>query len=229
MIVRVTGRNDVDLFDLSGEVAVHDFEVGLASAGARFDDFKDIYDFGCGCGRVLRWLPSRTSAHLHASDIDDAAIDWLRANMPSVDLRQTGTRPPLPWADGAFDLVIGYSVFTHLDEDYQDAWLTELQRVTRPGAVLLLTVSGEYTWRWTMVRSGHPKVEELRALRGELDATGFLHWRGDGWEAHFPDCYHTSFHLPGYIRSHWSRWFTVIDVIDRGARPAQDLVVLRRS
>ena len=33
--------------------------------------------------------------------------------------------PPLPFADGAFDLVIVISVFTHLPRDSQDAWLAE--------------------------------------------------------------------------------------------------------
>jgi SAM-dependent methyltransferase len=168
-------------------------------------------------------------ANLHGSDIDAPAIDWLRQHMPKADLRVTEALPPLPWHDGSFDLVIGYSVFTHLDERYQDLWLTELHRVTRPGAALLLTVSGEYMWRWTMERSGHPNLSDLKRMRGELDARGFIHWRGDGWEAHFPDCYHTTFHLPAYIRRHWSRWFDVVGILERRARPAQDLVVLRRS
>jgi ubiquinone/menaquinone biosynthesis C-methylase UbiE len=51
---------------------------------------------------------------------------------------------PLNFADQHFDLIFNHSVVTHLDEKYQDAWLAELHRVTKPGGILLLTVSGEH-------------------------------------------------------------------------------------
>lgn len=51
---------------------------------------------------------------------------------------------PLRFPDEYFDLIFNQSVFTHFDENYQDAWLIELERVTKPGGVLLLAVSGEY-------------------------------------------------------------------------------------
>jgi SAM-dependent methyltransferase len=230
LIYRVTGKRDPDLFDLSGQVAIDDFRDGLASIGRRFREFRSIYDFGCGCGRVLRWLPLHVPrARLVGSDIDEAAIAWLRTVMPDADLRVTQPLPPLPFGKGAFDLVIGYSVFTHLDEKYQDAWLAELHRITRPGSILLLTVSGNVMWEWTMRRSGHPHIAELQAMRSTLDNRGFVHWRGDGWEQFFPDFYHTSFHLPKYIRTHWSRWFAIAAVLEGKARPAQDLVILRRT
>ena len=50
--------------------------------------------------------------------------------------------PPLPFDDARFDLVLGYSVFTHLNVQYQDAWLGELRRLVRPGGILLLSISG---------------------------------------------------------------------------------------
>ena len=36
--------------------------------------------------------------------------------------------PPLPLPSEQFDLIIVFSAFTHINESYQDAWLTELPR-----------------------------------------------------------------------------------------------------
>jgi SAM-dependent methyltransferase len=49
----------------------------------------------------------------------------------------------LPFPDAYFDFVFGYSVFTHLDEPTQMAWLAELRRVCAPGALVAVTVMGE--------------------------------------------------------------------------------------
>jgi methylase of polypeptide subunit release factors len=55
--------------------------VGLARR--TLDSFESILDFGCGCGRMLLWLPElgRKRA-LHGTDIDADAIDWCREHLP---------------------------------------------------------------------------------------------------------------------------------------------------
>lgn len=54
--------------------------------------------------------------------------------------------PSTRYADGEFDLIINHSVFTHLDEHYQDRWLEELQRIAAPGGVLVLSTRGEHAF-----------------------------------------------------------------------------------
>ena len=99
--------------------------------------------------------------------------------------------PPLPFADGAFDLVIVISVFTHLPRDSQDAWLAELERVTGPGTVVIATVHGDSHWRqtWDVGFATAPRRVRLRSklLALERRLRGFTHWRGDGWERIFRD------------------------------------------
>ena len=222
---RVAGSTDPVWFESSGQMTVADFSAALARLGRRFEDFSDIYDFGCGCGRVMRWLRrDLKDSRIYGSDIDEESVSWIQKHIPGVDVRLSGYLPPLSFDDAFFDLVLGYSVFSHLDEDYQDGWLAELRRVTRPGAVLLLTVHGPHNWRYTKASVALPDLNQLEA---QLER-GFLHWRGDGWENHFPDYYHTSWHLPEYVRDRWSRWFDVLDVLEGQARPTQDMVVLRR-
>src|SRR5262249_14848680 len=50
---------------------------------------------------------------------------------------------PLRYRDASFDLVYAFSVFTHLPESLQLAWMGELRRVLRPGGYLLISLHGE--------------------------------------------------------------------------------------
>jgi len=43
--------------------------------------------------------------------------------------------PPMSYEDNMFDFVYSISIFTHLPEDMQFAWLQELQRITKPGGI----------------------------------------------------------------------------------------------
>jgi len=54
-------------------------------------------------------------------DVDAAAIEWCQNNLRQMDFEVTEAHPPLPYQDGAFELVFGVSVFTHLNEDFQQA------------------------------------------------------------------------------------------------------------
>jgi SAM-dependent methyltransferase len=137
--------------------------------------------------------------------------------------------PPLHFDDGRFDLVLGYSVFNHLNERYQDAWLAELRRLVCPGGILLLSISGPRMLEKTLTTSDHPNLTDLREHVGEFTPDGILHWLNDGWEQHFPAYYHTTFHSHRYVRHRWSRWFEVIGIVaDTPRQLQQDIVILRR-
>jgi SAM-dependent methyltransferase len=221
---RVSGTADLEHFDASAQTDLDLLETAL---GAQFRERARILDFGCGCGRLLRRLVDRApESRITGCDIDADAVAWVREAL-DVDATVTGALPPLPFADDAFDLVIGYSVFTHLSEEYQDTWLAELGRVLAPGGAALLTVHGLATWDRdrSTVLAGRP---ELADLTSDLEEHGIAHWRADGWETIFPDWYHTTFHDPAYVRAHWSTWFASVDVVSGTALRNHDIVVARR-
>jgi len=224
LVYRVTGTYDLELFDVS---AFHDLALLESALGEPLGSRTDILDFGCGCGRLLRRLLDQAPvAKISGCDIDVDAIAWLVDSLPGADARVCKSLPPLPFPAGAFDLVIGYSVFTHLDEAYQDAWLEELTRVLRPGGVALLTVHGPASWE-RVARTALAGRPELGALDHERTTRGIVHWRDDGWGSVFPDFYHTTFHTPGYIERHWTTWFDHVDVISGTSARDHDIVVAR--
>ena len=127
----------------------------------------------------------------------------------SATFEHTGAEPPLPYSDGYFDLVINHSVFTHLDERYQDMWLEELRRVVMPGGLLILSIHGEFAFQIAEGDAGRRRglgvlAEVVGTPRHPVRRGRHVYLGGV-----FPDFYHTTFHSPWYVFSHWSRWFDV--------------------
>ena len=83
--------------------------------------------------------------HARGHGTDIAVRDALvREAFPRGRFQETGPYPPLPFPDAYFDLVVAYSVFTHLEREVQKAWLAEMRRVLAPSGLLLATVHGEF-------------------------------------------------------------------------------------
>lgn len=227
LVSRVTGLTDRNVFFESGQQSVRDLNRALAVIGRSLESYPTILEFGCGCGRIMLWLEEvAAGAELHGVDIDDRAVKWAQANIPYASFKVNDPLPPLDYPDGFFDLVYNHSVFTHLDEEYQDKWLAELRRVTKPGGTILLTVHGEVAVRHN---------EELTAnaggdstwLREELRRSGIAFVRQDSYVGGpFPDFYHSTFHAPWYVFDRWGASLRVKAYLPGASLGFQDIVVL---
>jgi SAM-dependent methyltransferase len=219
LISRVVGGADRAWFYWTGRESVHDLERILGTAGRTLDSFESILDFGCGCGRMLLWMEelNRTCA-LHGADIDADAIRWCAEHVPYAEVKVNDADPPLGYPDGEFELVYGHSVLTHLDEQRQDAWLSELQRVTSPGGFLVLSTHGEVALcddRW-----------RIRERLGDEGIVFIDDVYGPEYPA--PVWYQRTFHARRYVLDHWGRWFEIRAYVPGGALGVQDLVLLQR-
>ena len=216
---KVAGSPDRGDYLSNGRQLRRDIETALGQLGHNIRDFKDILDFGCGCGRTLRWLADRPSGcNLYGSDVDGEAIRWCRRHLDFASFSLNPPLPPTDYKPGSFDLIYLISVFTHLNEEYQLRWLEELERLTRPGGVVLISVHGPY------VAGMKLSEEQLDKVRGK----GVFFLSDAFWKLYFPNFYQTCFHTPEYIRQTWSKFFNVADYIERGVGDWHDLVVLRK-
>jgi SAM-dependent methyltransferase len=220
LVERVTGSLDRNWFFDSGRASVGELERTLAIAGRTLDSFESVLDFGCGCGRMLLWLEKvGATSRLHGADIDTEAIAWASEHIPYCRFTANAADPPLPYEDGAFDLVFNHSVFTHIDARRQDAWLRELHRVTRPGALLVLSVHGE----WAVGDRGPDAHRQL-----EDDGHLFVAEMRQPAELGHPEWYASAFHAPWYVFEHWGAWFTIRAYVPKAALGLQDHVLLER-
>ncbi len=220
-IERVIGKPDEQAYRLGGATIVKRVEQLLLE---RFDrslaSFQSILDWGCGAGRLCRYL-STTGSPVTGIDIDPDNVAACARLLPKARFLQVDLMPPTPFPAAAFDLVVGLSVLTHLDEPVQDAWLAELQRITRPQALLLLSVQG--LAQMSLYRAP-PEMALAAHEKGILD---------NGANAQLTDVladqtyYRDVMHSRDYILTHWAKWFDVLDIIE-GMAGNQDLVLLRR-
>jgi len=215
---RVHGAADAESFLAVGRQCAQDIAAALERVGRAPDSFESVLDFGCGCGRVLRWLmPQLSAARVFGSDIDQQALTWCAGNLHGGSFTLNAGRPPTGFAAQSFDLIYAISVFSHLDEDFQFFWLNELRRVTKPGGLVLLSIHGSYYL---------DTLEE--AMVAEIKAKGMLFVVSNGWKNVFPDWYQIALHTKEYILDRYGRYFDVLDYLPSGMAGVQDLVVLQR-
>ncbi len=231
LIYRVTGFTDRTTFYNSGHQSVVDLEAVLGVVGRSLSTFSTILDFGSGCGRIALWLEhlAKAGSSLHGVDIDGRAVAWAQDNIPWAEFKVNQPLPPLDYPDGHFDLVFSHSVFTHIDEHYQDRWLDELRRILKPGGYAILSIHGETAFtvfeNAVAGRGGDPGV-----IRRELGARGISFIKDDAFTGGpFPDFYHSTFHAPWYVFEHWGRWFTVAAFLPQRSMAYQDFVLLQRT
>ncbi len=152
LMVRVAGTADADWFLRSGRAAYDTIAAHVPVEGS-----EAVLDFGCGCGRVLRYWQDHEGT-VTGSDRDDVAIAWCHRNLTFARVKPNGLAPPLSFPSDTFGLVYALSVFTHFTEELQTAWRDELRRVLRPGGRLLASTHG---------RSYLPRLDEAERARFE--------------------------------------------------------------
>lgn len=116
-----------------------------APHGLSFDRPLAVLDFGCGCGRLARWIAPRVEAaggRFTGSDLNPALVRWCAANLPGRYLRN-GLAPPLRIEAASQDAIYAFSVVTHLTLPTTRAWLGELARVLRPGGLAMISFHDE--------------------------------------------------------------------------------------
>ena len=143
LMVLVTGSGDANWYTEGGRLGVESICSVLDQAGARPGDLRSVLDFGCGCGRVIRYWRALTPAQLYGTDCNPRLVDWCRRNLPFARFQSNTLEPGLHYADHQFEFAYALSVFTHMPEDQQQPWMNELWRILLPRGYLLITTQGD--------------------------------------------------------------------------------------
>lgn len=217
--VRVTSNESPELFRAMALKTLSDFRRALGRH--QVFEIRRLLDWGCGCGRVTALLAKHmASVNVHGCDVDAEAIAWCSENLDGASFRQIPFEPPTTFDDAMFDVILGCSVFTHLDRNMQACWLHELRRILRPGGWALVSVCGEFAARFTLPREGLARKMQRRGFASAPDPSL------DGIAP--PGYYRGAIQSKAHTYAEWSKEFEIVDYIEAGMGNFQDLVVLRR-
>ena len=205
---------DPDEFLETGRLAAEQIRELLAKHGAPVEQAGALLDFGCGCGRVIRYWRSFESTRVVGTDYNAELVEWCAANLPFASFTQNALRPPLPFASESFDVAYALAVFTHLGEELSRAWIDELARVLRPGGHLVISTAG---------RSHLGGLTDAERAQFEAAGAVFRFEQAAGTNLA------TAILDPEYVRTTLAREFDVLEALpDGAARTDLDLYVLRR-
>lgn len=216
---RVHGAFDAESYLALSQRIAADVNKLFHSVDCKLSSFERVLDFGCGSGRLLRQL-GQLPGELHGTDIDHEAIEWCRKNLLFVNATVNGALPPTSYPDVFFDCVIAISVFTHLNEDMQSSWLTELQRITKSHGVLLLSVHGNIARR--------AYAEDVKDSVKDDSVSFIVSETGLFKRDRLPDFYQDAQHTRAYVERAWSKYFEILGYAEAGINDHQDAVLLRK-
>ncbi len=214
LIFEVVHNYNIEAFVAGGNERATTIDNVLSECGFSLRDCRSVLDFGCGCGRVIRHIRDRTDADLYGSDLNPRLIRWCQENLDFGQFSCNELAPPLNYPEEKFDLVYCISVLTHLDEDLQDRWLAEFQRILASGGALLVTTHGDSCFdgldaaETRRYRDGHLVVRSASSLGSNLCET---------------------YHPPAYFRRITEPLFAEVHHFPQGepGRRAQDIWILR--
>lgn len=136
--------------------------------GLRLPPAARILDVGCGTGAntpILARYGTVVGVDMAAAALRDAPGERERLPIRALIHR-------LPVADGCFDLVTGFDVLEHLDDDLAAA--AEMRRVLAPGGQALVFVPAlPVLWGLQDEISEHRRRYTARSLRRTLEGAGF--------------------------------------------------------
>jgi SAM-dependent methyltransferase len=214
LIYYVAGHNDYELFWIDGDAHARNIRDTFAAYDVELAEQGAIFDWGCGCGRVLRHWAGLGGPAISGSDYNPELVSWCDANLPFADVRLNQLDPPLPFETDTFDALYAISVFTHLDAVRQEVWLAEVARVLKPGGTAMLTVHGE--------NATHLLIP---ADRAQFDAGELVVHAAKNAGANVCSAYHPT----PYIEDVFGRHFDVLGIAPTPLRGSvQDAVMVRK-
>jgi SAM-dependent methyltransferase len=210
----VAGHFDVAAFYQNGRLGADCIRAVLEKNGVAINRLVSLLDFGCGCGRILRFWQKLEGPRIHGTDYNRNLVRWCRDHLPFGKFKTNKPHPPLAYEDGEFELIYAVSVFTHLSEEWQIPWMQELRRICQPGGFVLITVHGKsYLQQLPYEEREKFRAGKLAAVREKYSGTNIC----------------GVFHPESFVRNVLAEDFLLIDFLPLGAKDAnQDMYLLQK-
>ena len=104
---------------------------------------KQVLDYGCGHGRICRYLPKLLSpSKFFVVDVWDDAVNFCAEEFNATPFLITDEKT-LSDYNTQFDVILSYSVFSHLPPSSFKFYMSEIAKCLKNDGILLFTTKGE--------------------------------------------------------------------------------------
>ena len=220
-----------------------------AQKNMQFNEKTTLLDFACGYGRNIRFfLKDIYPGNLFGSDVIPDFIDICnktfsydkKKNSLEVIFDKNNPLPPLRYNEKSFDIIMAYSLFSHLSEDAHLAWLNEFSRILKSEGLLFITIRqqkfltdiqkvlisknfvSDYE-KYLAEKLGNDLIQDS-FNRGEYiyNPSG----GGPGLDSSF---YGNTVIPDKYIHTKWTKWFDIIEHYDDPSKLPQAFICLMKK
>ncbi|MBP6749008.1 MAG: class I SAM-dependent methyltransferase [Xanthomonadaceae bacterium] len=204
-----------------------------------------VLDFGFGWGRISRTFMEKISIeNLYGVDVDPSFVEMTRALFDSDHFDVCAPFPPTRFEDGSFDLVIAYSVFSHLSEKACAEWMREFARIVKPGGIVAWTTRHDSffdfcQWAKDQGDAASDYIQALGALFPDLDDARLRYRNGEivhgasegvgGGGPRDASFYGETWIPPEYARKAYAEHFTLAASCFDGSKYDQACLVFQRK
>lgn len=139
--------------------------------GAYFPKAQNFLEIGCGTGFVIHGIGQvYPELALSASEIQISGLGFVKQRLPDIPIYQMNALQ-IPF-DSEFDVIGAFDVIEHIDMD--EAVLSEMKRVVKPGGGIMITVP-QHPRLWShMDEFSHHKRRYTKSdLTAKLERAGF--------------------------------------------------------
>lgn len=203
----------------------------LELIGAEIPVGGHVFDFGCSSGRVIRVVKAyRPDLNCQGGDPNEGAIRWASSNLSDIEFFVSPLQPPLPIAVATLDCAFAISIWSHFGRSAAIAWLDEMHRILKPGALLIITVHSFGSVAYFASRKMRATVDMRAVLASMLDS-GFafipVFARGGDWGIFDPEWGEAYMSQEWLLNTVTPRW-EILLYRTSANEENQDLVVLRK-
>jgi SAM-dependent methyltransferase len=232
----------------SGEPALQEayqfynfLKMEAAKVGVSINKNSTILDFGTGWGRFLRFFWKDVSEKgLNGVDIDPVMIELCRTLGIPGNLQTIQPLGLLPYEDSSIDVILAYSVFTHLPENVHRNWMQEFKRVVQPGGLVAMTIEPrrflEFVVGLKNKTDENPWYAGLRrfsdyanVMLAAYDSGQLVYLPTGGGDFRDATVYGDAVCPISFLQKNWEPEFTIRAHIDDANKFWQAVVVLQRN
>lgn len=162
-----------ELYFRAGREAVRNIRLAMLAAGT--ERVRNVLDFACGWGRVMRALNAAfPDAQLTACDIQPGQVDFCTEAFGATGV-YSDVDPAMVRFDNRFDVIWSGSLMTHVDEHRWPGFLRVWESHLAAHGVLVFTTYGRFTAQGMRVGANLLNLtkEQAEQVLRDYDRTGF--------------------------------------------------------